>query len=518
MSFKLAEAFVDIKANDKDLDSKLALAKGKLTRFADAMKSIAIPLGATLGVGAISAALSAGVKAAGDFNESVDKSRSVLGAMSAQAERFADSMQGAFGNDRRQMLDSVAGFAMMAKATGTADKGAVEFGQTMTRLADDASSLFNTSFSDAFQKIRSGLAGESEPLRAFNVFLSESAVQAKAAEMGYSSMGGALSEAAKISARAALIQQGLASAMGNHAQTQGSYNNQIKEFTGRVDELKTAMGQGLIPVLNEGLKVVNPLIQGIGQLGKEMAKLGEASEGSGLGSVWKAITGNGFGGLSAQANVALNWRNAGGGGVIDKAGLAGAGKDKLAQAGDVYLAAAREALDRERQKKGLDAAIDRERTKQGIEDYKNRQKALDLVAAQGVPGALIPTKGGGMQLNSAFEGIGARMEQRNKDTLDQIRGVGGLLANVIGGKVGGALGLGQAAAGALGDRLKQESPKGVGGISDVDSFNRDLQAGALNQEKAAEETATNTKKAAEGIDKLIDILGKARNQVVAVLS
>ena len=49
MSFKLAEAFVDIKANDKDLDSKLALAKGKLTRFADAMKSIAIPLGATLG-------------------------------------------------------------------------------------------------------------------------------------------------------------------------------------------------------------------------------------------------------------------------------------------------------------------------------------------------------------------------------------------------------------------------------------------------------------------------------------
>ncbi|MDG6746336.1 SDR family NAD(P)-dependent oxidoreductase, partial [Staphylococcus aureus] len=71
-----------------------------------------------------------------------------------------------------------------------------------------------TSFDEAIGKIRSGLSGESEPLRDFGVFLTEAAVKAKALELGMIKVGEELTEQGKIMARAILIQEGLADANG----------------------------------------------------------------------------------------------------------------------------------------------------------------------------------------------------------------------------------------------------------------------------------------------------------------
>jgi hypothetical protein len=50
----------------------------------------------------------------------------------------------------------------------------------MAKLAADSMSFFDKDFDVALDKIRAGLSGESEPLRAFGVLLSEDAVKAEA--------------------------------------------------------------------------------------------------------------------------------------------------------------------------------------------------------------------------------------------------------------------------------------------------------------------------------------------------
>ncbi|MCV6900945.1 hypothetical protein OE165_28330, partial [Escherichia coli] len=80
--------------------------------------------------------------------------------------------------------------------------------------ADDASSFYNVPLESALEKIRSGLVGEAEPLRAFGVLLSEAAVKQQALAMGVRPVNGELSEQEKVMARVELITKGLNKAQG----------------------------------------------------------------------------------------------------------------------------------------------------------------------------------------------------------------------------------------------------------------------------------------------------------------
>src|SRR3546814_11380927 len=61
---------------------------------------------------------------------------------------------------------------------------AADMSQIFAQLAQDLGSFYNVDTDTAIQKLRSGLSGESEPLRDFGVFLTEANVKAKALEMG----------------------------------------------------------------------------------------------------------------------------------------------------------------------------------------------------------------------------------------------------------------------------------------------------------------------------------------------
>jgi hypothetical protein len=401
----------------------------------------------------------------------------------------------------------------MAMAAGQANMQAEKFGETMTRLSDDSASLFNTSFADAFQKIRSGLAGESEPLRAFNVFLSESAVQAKAAQMGYSAMGGTLSEGAKIMARAALIQEGLTVAMGNHATTQRSFNNALKEFEGRIDNISSNIGGGLVPVLNQALNVVNPLLAGFEQMGKEVNR---AASSSGLASMFAPIN-QIIEQMGPNAQVVMNMRNAQGDGSSSLASAA----SKMNAAADMLQTAARQALDREKSAKDLAAAVDAERTKRGNEKFRNDMLTLGMASTDGKAALPIPMMGGGSMLSKEIvAAIGARTADRNQGTLTEIKGLGQAFAAAIGQQAKGGLGLAEGAVTAIAGKLQEANNRAklTGGISDVDSFNRDLQSGAMNTERAAEETAKNTGKAIDVLETIRDLIGRGRQGVAGVFS
>ncbi len=269
---------IKIVADATGLTGAIAKAKGALAGLD--LKSIAAGAAGGLGIGAGIAAiqgafggLAAGVKGAADLGETMSKVDVVFGAAAGKVHGFAESMSEAFGTSRQEVLDSAAGFGLIAKAAGQSKEQAAELSVNFARLADDASSFYNVPLAEALGTIKSALVGESEPIRRFGVLLNEDAVKAEALRLGLKGVGKELSESSKVMARASLIQKGMADAQGDHARTAGSFTNQWREFTGRVYDLAVTLGSVALPVLNTFLRVLNPIAQALKLVADQIANV-----------------------------------------------------------------------------------------------------------------------------------------------------------------------------------------------------------------------------------------------------
>src|SRR5512139_512669 len=130
------------------------------------------------------------VSKASDLNETISKSAVIFGDSAAEIEAWGGQMAKSAGLSEKAALDAASGFAGLFKTVGIGTKDVTTYSKTLTELGSDLASFFNTDVDTALQALKSGLNGESEPLRKFNVFLSETAVTAKLAEMGIHKVGG----------------------------------------------------------------------------------------------------------------------------------------------------------------------------------------------------------------------------------------------------------------------------------------------------------------------------------------
>jgi hypothetical protein len=281
VAWKLADLFVQITGNTAPLATALTGVKAKLLGFAQLGATVASQFIANLsgglsgvlsllgktGAGAATVAIAAAAIALGglgkavtlasDLNETVAKTEQVFGTATDKVVESANEMAHAFGIPKAEFLDAASMFGLIAQGAGVASGKSAEMSVSLAKLAADASSFYNVDVGTALEKIRAGLVGEAEPLRAFGVMLSEDAVHAKALAMGLAQPGKELTNQAKIMARYALIQEGLAKASGDLERTGGGFANQWRMFTGQLVNLGTTIGQVVLPAFNALLRVVN---------------------------------------------------------------------------------------------------------------------------------------------------------------------------------------------------------------------------------------------------------------------
>ena len=170
------------------------------------------------------------------------------------------------GRATQEMQEGAIAFGMLFNQAAPTEAAAARMSQRFTELAQDAASFYNTDFDTAMGKIRSGLTGESEPLRDFGVFLTEAVVRAKALEMGIVSAGEELNEQGKIMVRAALITEGLSKAYGDVARTSDSLANRLRAIGGMVRELAIEFGHILEPYAKRAAAAVAGFLEWIGNL------------------------------------------------------------------------------------------------------------------------------------------------------------------------------------------------------------------------------------------------------------
>ena len=182
------------------------------------------------------------IQAASDLNETMTKSEVIFGDNAKAVSDWGETASDAFGQSKRQAIDTASGFAGLFKTVGIGIDQSTEYAKDLTKLGSDLASFFNSDVQEAIDALKSGLSGESEPLRRFNVFLSETAVNAKLAQMGIKKVGGQFTEAQKATARYSLIMEQTTDAQGDFARTSDGLANAQRTMAAKIEELSAKFG------------------------------------------------------------------------------------------------------------------------------------------------------------------------------------------------------------------------------------------------------------------------------------
>lgn len=255
-----------------EFEGGLKSARNELRRAAREMESAGrqisdvgktLTLGLSLPLAAFGAAT---VKAASDAQEMGSAFRYVFGAAAQDVESWAKKTGDALGRSTFVLQQQALTFQQLFKQAAPTNQAAAEMSKRFTLLAQDLASFFNVTEDDALQKLRAGLVGEAEPLRAFGVFLTAAAVEAKAFQMGLAATSAELTEQDKIMARAALIVEATKDAQGDAARTADSFANRAKALKAALNELQVSLGTALLPAMTKAAEAAGAALNAFNQL------------------------------------------------------------------------------------------------------------------------------------------------------------------------------------------------------------------------------------------------------------
>ena len=194
---------------------------------------------------------------ASDFGETLNKFNVVAGQSAEVLGDFAEKMSDLLGLDLQDMYEAVATFKSISNSINLANKQSEIFSITLTKLAVDLASLYNTSTERAITALSSGLHGVLKPLKSYNIYLYETNLEQTALQIGLNRNIDSLNESEKILLRYITILKQSTEAQGDMARTLTSSANQLRILQAQFAQLKRSFGQiataitlVLVPALN----------------------------------------------------------------------------------------------------------------------------------------------------------------------------------------------------------------------------------------------------------------------------
>ena len=206
------------------------------------------------------------IQLASDLQEVQNVVDVTFGDMSEAVNEFARNAIEQFGLSELSAKQYSSTMGSMLKSMGFSTKQAAEMSMTLTGLAGDLASFYNLSGDEAFAKLRSGISGETEPLKQLGINLSVANLEQYALTQGMGKAYSAMTQQEQALLRYNYLLSVTSDAQGDFARTADSWANQTRILTEQFNMLKASIGQGLINVFTPVLKVVNTVLSGLQRL------------------------------------------------------------------------------------------------------------------------------------------------------------------------------------------------------------------------------------------------------------
>lgn len=266
---------VRIKAdlNHANFDRGLAAMTGSVKKFGNTLLKVGAAVGLAFGVGALVNFGKESIKLASDIQEVQNVIDVTFGQGARQIEEFAQSAAAAFGLSELSAKQYTGTMGAMLKSSGLATAQAQEMSTTLAGLAGDMASFYNLDTDTAFEKIRAGISGETEPLKQLGINMSVANLEAYALSQGITKVYNAMSPAEQTLLRYNYLLSVTTDAQGDFARTSGSSANQVRLLQLNFDQLRIAVGNALIPIAQAVLPSINAIIEGLTKLAQVFAQV-----------------------------------------------------------------------------------------------------------------------------------------------------------------------------------------------------------------------------------------------------
>lgn len=208
----------------------------------------------------------AAIGVASDLNEVQNVVDTTFGTDGAiKVNEWARNAAEAFGESELQAKQFTSTLGAMFKSMGVGQADMEEMSMSLAGLAGDMASFYNLDPTEAFEKLRSGISGETEPLKQLGINMSVVNLEAFAMSEGITKSYQEMTQAEQATLRYQYIMSATADAQGDFADTSDSLANQQRILQLEIQTLAAEIGQDLMPIAQEILTIARDGIQWISE-------------------------------------------------------------------------------------------------------------------------------------------------------------------------------------------------------------------------------------------------------------
>lgn len=213
---------------------------------------------AGLGLGyLIKEQFSSAIEYASDLTEVQNVVDVAFGETSQKINEWAEGTIDSVGLSELTAKQYAGTMGAMLKSSGLAGEAVDDMSMSITELAGDMASFYNLDTDVAFEKIRSGISGETEPLKQLGINMSVANLEAYALSEGINTAYSEMTQAQQTQLRYNYLMQQTADAQGDYARTSDSFANQVRNLQQSWTDFTGELASNVLPVLADGLGLLN---------------------------------------------------------------------------------------------------------------------------------------------------------------------------------------------------------------------------------------------------------------------
>lgn len=201
------------------------------------------------------------VKMASDLNEVQNVVDTTFENSSETINKFAKSAAEQFGISELSAKQFTGTMGAMLKSMGLGNKDITDMSIALSGLAGDMASFYNLDPEEAFEKLRAGISGETEPLKQLGINMSVVNLEAFAMSKGITKSYDSMTQAEQATLRYQYIMETTADAQGDYSKTADSTANKTRTTMLQFQTLSAELGQQLLPIVNDVLGALQSVIK-----------------------------------------------------------------------------------------------------------------------------------------------------------------------------------------------------------------------------------------------------------------
>ena len=270
MKGDFGKAFARVKHDGKDAADDLERGFKKAgedsgSGFSSGFKKLAFAAGGLFAVDQVKDFGFSSFMSAADLEQSTGAVETVFKEHSGKMLKYAQDADQALGMSENSYNELATILGTQLRNAGVKDFA----NQTndLIGLGADFSAMFGGTAPEAVEAISSALKGERDPIEKYGISLRQSAIDAKAAELGFKKVGGSYDQQAQAAATLALINDQSTDAQGAFNRELGTSANVIQRAKAWFEDFTAAIGSKLLPafskvgnwVLDKGIPIFDEL-------------------------------------------------------------------------------------------------------------------------------------------------------------------------------------------------------------------------------------------------------------------